>query len=51
MDLTADIDNLLANSAGIISSSTKHIRDVVEKLAAVRDNLETIAEYRTQRAL
>lgn len=53
MDLTADVDNLLANSAGIDDHQfiDKALRDVVEKLAAERDNLETITEYRKQRSL
>lgn len=53
IDLTSDIDNLLANSAGIDDHQfiDKALRDVVEKLANERDHLETILEYRKKRGL
>ncbi len=53
MDLTADIDNLLANSVGIDDHQfiDKAFRDVVEKLSNERDNLETVVAYRKQRSL
>jgi len=53
MDLTADIDNLLSNTAGIDDHQfiDKALRDVVEKLANERDNLETVIDYRKKRKL
>jgi len=53
MDLTADIDNLLSNSAGIDDHQfiDKALRDVVEKLANDRDHLETVIDYRKKRKL
>lgn len=52
-DLTADIDNLLANTVGIDDHQfiDKAFRDVVEKLANDRDHLETVLEYRKKRSL
>jgi len=53
IDLTSDIDNLMANSVGIDDHQfiDKALRDVVEKLANERDHLETIVEYRKKRGL
>ncbi len=53
MDLTANIDNLPANSAGIDDHQfiDKALRDVIQKLAAERDNVETVVEYRKKRSL
>jgi hypothetical protein len=51
--LTADVDNLLANSVGIDDHQyiDKALHDLIEKVAAERDNLETVRDYRKQRAL
>jgi hypothetical protein len=53
IDLTSDIDNLLANSVGIDDHQfiDKALRDVVEKLANERDYLQTVSEYRKKRGL
>ena len=51
--LTADIDNLLANSVGIDDHQRidNAFADLIEKLANERDSLETVREYRTNRSL
>jgi hypothetical protein len=52
-ELTADIDNVLANSAGI--DDHQHIdnalRDLFQLLAAEQDNLETVQQYRKERGI
>ena len=51
--LSADVDNLLANSVGIDDHQRidNALRDLFEKLAAERDNLEAVSEYRSSRQL
>jgi hypothetical protein len=52
-ELTADIDNLLANSVGIDDHQRidNALRDLIEKLAADQDNLECVRQFRKQRGL
>ena len=51
--LTADVDNLLANSAGIDDHQRidNALGDLFEKLATEKDNLEAVKDYRSQRQL
>ena len=52
-ELTADIDNLLANSVGIDDHQRidNALRDLFQHLAAEQDNLETVQQYRKERGL
>jgi hypothetical protein len=51
--LTADIDNLLANSVGIDDHARidNALAGLFEKLSAEKDNWESVREYRQQRQL
>ncbi len=51
--LQSDIDNLLANSVGIDDHERidNALAGLFEKLAAEKDNVETVQEYRTLRGL
>ena len=51
--ITADIDNLLANSVGIDDHQRidNAFADLVEKLANEKDNLQAVREYRSMRGL
>jgi hypothetical protein len=51
--LTADIDNLLANSVGIDDHARidNALAGLFEKLSAEKDNWESVREYRHQRQL
>ncbi len=51
--LTADIDNLLANSVGIDDHQRidNALLELFEKLAAEQDNLEAVRGYRKDRQL
>ena len=51
--LTADVDNLIANSVGIDDHGRidNALHELFEKLAAERDGLETVREFRRMRQL
>ncbi len=51
--LTADIDNLLANSVGIDDHQRidNALASLFEKLSAEKDNWESVRDYRKQREL
>jgi hypothetical protein len=51
--LTADVDNLIANSVGIDDHARidNALHELFEKLAAERDGLETVREFRRMRQL
>ena len=51
--LKADIDNLLAHTAGIDDHAhiDSAVQELFEKLSAERDNLESVQDYRKERGL